>query len=104
MTYEVATGRPVYIPPPNMYGSPHPPPSMMHHPLPSFDFIPPPGHPHHHRHRSTVSSSEFIPAGTPPIPMNGYNMEYAPIPMSNPPSSIFSFPRQVFSDSDPCSG
>jgi len=26
--------------------------------------------------------------------MNGYNMEYAPIPMSNPPSSIFSFPRQ----------
>jgi hypothetical protein len=90
MTYEVATGRPVYLPPPNMYGSPHPP-SMMH-PVPSFEFIPAPGHPHHHRHRSTVSPSDFLPAGTPPIP---YNMEYAPIPMSTPSPSIFSFPRQT---------
>lgn len=103
MTYEVATGRPVYVPPPNMnmnmsmYGSP--PPSMMHlhHPIsnPSFDFIPAPTHPHHHRHRSTVSSSDFIPAGTTPIPINGYSMEYgSPMSISTPPTSLFSFPRQ----------
>jgi hypothetical protein len=71
MTYEVATGRPVYLPPPsNMYNPP------MMQPAP---FIP--GHAHH---RSSVSPSDFIPSGTSPI--NGY-MEYTPTP-------LFPFPRQ----------
>lgn len=73
MAYEVATGRPVYLQAPaNMYAAP------MMQPVP---FVP--SHVHHH---SAVSSSEFIPAGTPPI--NGGYMEYTPTP------SIFSFPRQ----------
>ncbi|KAJ3984253.1 hypothetical protein F5890DRAFT_1441376 [Lentinula detonsa] len=73
ITYEVATGRPVYLQPPsNMY----PPPMMQ--PVP---FVP--GHVHH------PSSSDFLPvtAGTPPINGGGY-IEYTPTP------PLFSYPRQ----------
>ncbi|KAJ3719510.1 hypothetical protein C8R42DRAFT_723176 [Lentinula raphanica] len=74
MPYEVATGRPVYLQPTS---SMYTPPMMQ--PVP---FVP--GHVHHH---SAVSSSDFLPTGTPPINGGGY-MEYTPSP------PLFSFPRQ----------
>ncbi|KAF5358999.1 hypothetical protein D9758_004883 [Tetrapyrgos nigripes] len=78
MPYEIATGRPVYIPSPNMPTIYTPPPMMQQPPPPHFV----PGHIHHH---SAMSSSDFLPPGTPP---GGY-MEYAPMA---PP--MFSLPRQ----------
>ncbi|THV08241.1 hypothetical protein K435DRAFT_4592 [Dendrothele bispora CBS 962.96] len=81
MPYEIATGRPIYLPPPNIPSMYTPPPMMQPHP-PHFV----PGHMHHH---SAMSSSEFLPPGTPP---SGY-MEYTHTPNRMGPS-LFSYPRQ----------
>ncbi|KAF9266316.1 hypothetical protein L218DRAFT_106792 [Marasmius fiardii PR-910] len=72
MTYEVATGRPVYLPAPNMY-TPRPVPQT---------FIP-----SHVHHRSTPSS-EFAHPSPPPNHHNGF-IDYST------GQSFFSFPRQT---------
>ncbi|KAL0580725.1 hypothetical protein V5O48_001283 [Marasmius crinis-equi] len=71
MTYEVATGRPVYLPPPAMFSRPQPAP-----------FIP--GHVHH---RSTLSS-EFIPQPSSPSSQHNSFIDYST------GQSFFSLPRQ----------
>ncbi|KAK7470317.1 hypothetical protein VKT23_001748 [Stygiomarasmius scandens] len=77
MPYEIATGRPVFLPPP--LPSMFTPPPMIQPP----HFVP--GHMHHH---SAMSSSEFLPPGTP-----GY-MEYVHTPNQMAPP-LFSYPRQT---------
>jgi hypothetical protein len=72
--YELATGRPVYLPPPNMY-DPRP---MM--PPPSVPFVP--GHVHHR------SLSDFSAQPSPPPPQPNGFIDY------NTGQTFFSFPRQ----------
>ncbi|KAH8830282.1 hypothetical protein DL96DRAFT_1592289 [Flagelloscypha sp. PMI_526] len=81
--FEIATGRPVYMPPPQMYMAP-PPPA----PVP----IPGPSVPTHARHYSSVGP-DFVnyvsQNGVPSAPPS------APVEQAHSPSSYFSYPRQT---------
>ncbi|KAG7097339.1 hypothetical protein E1B28_004696 [Marasmius oreades] len=72
MTYELATGRPVYLPAPTMY-TPRP--------------IPQPFIPGHVHHRSAASSSDFIAHPSPPQQQHSFIDHFTGQP-------FFSFPRQ----------
>ncbi|KAJ8086964.1 hypothetical protein PM082_005789 [Marasmius tenuissimus] len=72
MTYEVATGRPVYLPAPSVFHRPQPPPFV-------------PGHVHH---RSTLSSEFIHQSSSPPPPQQSGFIDYST------GQTFFSFPRQ----------
>lgn len=82
MTYELATGRPVFLQPPPMY---NPRPMMHSHYHPSMQLHP--GHLHHHS-LSNPSPDFLAPSASHTPPMNGFID-----PATGTP--IFAFPRQT---------